>query len=311
MPVTVFARYAACISLVAVSWACQDRPPVTFTHDLRECPPDSQRAGRDRAVRCAEDFVRQQGYTSQPAAVNSRTIAYEFVEAEDTYGGVLRARKGSLQAKAVGVCTDSGSFHVAFAPARDSFPEWGNAVTMRPDLTELRMAHQAFRVVGLDSIEGCVALRSLARRIDVDDGPEWYRHAVGRELTGDGRADSIMIRAWGPRYDSLRIVLSILVDGQEAYSTTWDSDYELIGAELIRGNPANDSLVRARLAATLKGVTREPLQKDDFRPSDYRAAAPIVEKASHQVSVTWGYESHQSLVWDSTSRQFLPFFSCC
>src|SRR5688572_18861140 len=54
-----------------------------------------------------------------------------------------------------------------------------------------------------------------------------YRRARALDLTGDGRADSVRLEALGSRPDSLRITLSLLVEGVEKHREAWGSSYEL------------------------------------------------------------------------------------
>ena len=54
---------------------------------------------------------------------------------------------------------------------------------------------------------------------------DWYHAARALDLTGDGVADSVVLRAAGPSPDSLEITLSIRMDGRTAHQELWRSDY--------------------------------------------------------------------------------------
>src|SRR5687768_10469012 len=55
----------------------------------------------------------------------------------------------------------------------------------------------------------------------------WYRRVRTLDLTGDGQADSVRLEAVGARPDSLRLTLSLVVDGLEKHREAWGSSYEL------------------------------------------------------------------------------------
>jgi hypothetical protein len=63
---------------------------------------------------------------------------------------------------------------------------------------------------------------SQARRLP----PVWYRAQVARDLTGDGRPDTLLLEARGTRPDSLHVVFRIRVEGREVYRLAWSNEEE-------------------------------------------------------------------------------------
>ena len=121
-------------------------PPPT--RDLRTCPSVLQGDGTPEqiAVRCAEDFVRRNGYTEMTADTSSPR-AFEAIERTDSIPRLLAERHASLEAKAVGICTDNRGapgYTVAFRRHTATSAATGRAVTMSSRFTNLRMEHVDF-----------------------------------------------------------------------------------------------------------------------------------------------------------------------
>ncbi len=113
--------------------------------EAQECAAvDSVRSAQERAIACAEAFITGQGYTSSPPTVDSASIAYELWDLSlfDTWRGVLQGRHGELAPKAVGICSDSANYIVAFKRVGASTPLVGRAVQVRTDFHTVRMVHQ-------------------------------------------------------------------------------------------------------------------------------------------------------------------------
>ncbi len=56
--------------------------------------------------------------------------------------------------------------------------------------------------------------------------PVWYRAQIARDLTGDGRPDTLVLEARGTRPDSLHAVFRIRSDGREVYRQDWSNEDE-------------------------------------------------------------------------------------
>jgi hypothetical protein len=142
----------------------------------------------------------------------------------------------------------------------------------------------------------------------------WYRHAIARDLTGDGQADSIRLDAYGARPDSLRIVLYLLIDGQEKHREEWGSSYELALVDSgVRGRPQLADVLRARLDSVLSRVKVERLDAPGVRlmAEDSVVLASLVPRPTNRVSIAYGYETTVRLVWDAPRQRFVRLWSCC
>src|SRR5688572_8107933 len=83
----------------------------------------------------------------------------------------------------------------------------------------------------------------------------WYRRDRTLDLTGDGQADSVRLEAVGSRADSLRVILSLRVNGQERHREAWGSSYELALLDsAARVSPRLNAVVRAKLDTVLASV---------------------------------------------------------
>jgi hypothetical protein len=113
---------------------------------------------RASAVRCAQRFVVQQGYTDSLATADSATIVYEGMEAGDTWRAVLEWRHNTLIVPALGICDfGNDSYDVIFSYA-DSTQSVGRSVRVSKDLADVSMVHQDFMLRALTSHAQCQTL---------------------------------------------------------------------------------------------------------------------------------------------------------
>ena len=144
--------------------------------------------------------------------------------------------------------------------------------------------------------------------------PAWYRRARTLDLTGDGQGDSIRLEAVGARPDSLRVTLSLLVDGVEKHREAWGSSYELALVDsAARVSPMANEVVRAKLDSVLASVVVQRLDAPGVRlmAEDSAALAGLEPRPTHRVSFSYGYETTVRLVWDAPRKRFVRLWSCC
>lgn len=109
-----------------------------------------------RAVRMAEEFIAQNGYTDLPPAKDK--LSYETVEMASGVDEMLKWRHDTLTRKAYGLVYrgrmgTKGGWTVVFRPQpRHSGGKdvWGRAVTMDKDFQNLRVEHKAFPLAKVD-----------------------------------------------------------------------------------------------------------------------------------------------------------------
>jgi hypothetical protein len=158
-------RTASCLALVLILLsarpsAAQQILAVADTTALRACRVALVEGEQPelRAARCAEDFIRRNGYTSAPPDT-SLGVARESIEWEASDSARLQARHGSLLPDALGVCPGARGapgYTVAFRYAGSTSDSIGRAVTMSPEFTELRVQHPDFRLTVLrEAGSGC------------------------------------------------------------------------------------------------------------------------------------------------------------
>ena len=142
----------------------------------------------------------------------------------------------------------------------------------------------------------------------------WYDRARRLDLTGDGQADSIRLRASGTRTDSLQIALSLVVAGEEKLREQWGSSYELaLEDSASRRSPRADTVLRAKLDSVLASVVVEPLDAPGARlmAEDSAILVALEPRPTRRISFSYGYESTTRLVWDAPRRRFVRLWSCC
>lgn len=144
--------------------------------------------------------------------------------------------------------------------------------------------------------------------------PPWYRRGRSLDLTGDANADSVHLEAIGERSDSLRITLTLLVDGEVRHREEWGSSYELehVDSALRRGARA-DTVLRGKLDSVLTSVVVRPLDTPGARPmrEDSAVLAGLQPRPAQLISFSYGFESTVRLVWDAPRRRFVRLWSCC
>ena len=100
------------------------------------------------AIRLAEQFIAQNGYTDLPPDKN--TLAYESIEWESNIDEMLRQRRNSLEPKAYGVVRgrkNAPGWTVVFRYKHLATPQTrrnGRAVTMNLDGSKMRVEHVDF-----------------------------------------------------------------------------------------------------------------------------------------------------------------------
>ena len=142
----------------------------------------------------------------------------------------------------------------------------------------------------------------------------WYRRARTLDLTGDGQADSVRLEAVGGRPDSLRITLSLLVNGLEKHREAWGSSYELTLLDsTARLSPRVSAIVRAKLDSVLASVVVQRLDAAAVRlmAEDSAVLAGLEPRPTHRVSFSYGYETTVRLVLDAPRERFVRLWSCC
>ena len=153
---------------------------------------------------------------------------------------------------------------------------------------------------------------TLAELTSLASPHAWYRRVRTIDLTGDGRGDSVRLEAVGARPDSLRITLSLLVNGQERHRESWGSSYELdLLDSAARADPRVDAVVRAKLDGVLASVVVQRLDAPGVMAEDSAVLARLDSRPTHRISFSYGYETTTRLVWDSPRKRFVRLWSCC
>jgi hypothetical protein len=168
------------------------------------------------------------------------------------------------------------------------------------------------------TLVGC-ARGDRPREATADDGAAaapvaWYRRERTLDLTGDGRADRARLMAVGTHPDSLRLTLSLLVNGEERYRVAWGSSYELALIDPVaRLRSGADAVLRAALDSVLASVAVQRLDAPGVRlmAEDSALLAELEPRPTWRVSFSYGYETTVRLAWDAPRGRFVPLWSCC
>jgi hypothetical protein len=124
----------------------------------------------------------------------------------------------------------------------------------------------------------------------------------------------VRLDAYGTRPDSLRLVLRLLVDGQEKHREEWGSSYELALVDsTVRGRPELAEVLRTRLDSVVARVKVDRLDARGVRlmAEDSVVLTGLIPRPEYRVSIAYGYESTVRLVWDAPRQRFVRLWSCC
>ena len=169
----------------------------------------------------------------------------------------------------------------------------------------------------------------------------WWDKTIARDLTGDGRPESLRLMAYGQRPESLRVTLSISsVDHAVLYTISWPS------AGYFAHEGPIDSISHSRLAAQVREELSGFFSDDAFGTVGVVDSGDAVETIGHQVCVKFsndafiadsacpdtlarplwkemrrlrtvtfsfgsGGEVSRTIAWSVPMRRFLEVFACC
>lgn len=152
-----------------------------------------------------------------------------------------------------------------------------------------------------------------SQREGTTDPASWYRRSRALDLTGTNPRDSIVLTAVGTHADSLSITMTFFVDGVDVYRQEWTSDYELYDVDSLRNAPKRlDAYLRARLDDIVAMVRRTPIDPEQVRYMGEEAVLDsITPRPSHQVMLSFAFETSVFLAWDPARRQLVNFMECC
>jgi len=144
-------------------------------------------------------------------------------------------------------------------------------------------------------------------------GAPWFREEREIDLTGDGRPDTVVIRADGPSSDRLAVTLSFMVDGAERWRERWHSDYMLIDPpEFPEGEASRAAYIRRGLRRTLEGVRVDPFDSTNYgQMADSIDSTVVRQPPREQITLGYGYETTLALAWDPVSKSFRHLWACC
>jgi len=77
-----------------------------------------------------------------------------------------------------------------------------------------------------------VAVVTIATGQGAHPQPVWYRADIARNLTSDGRPDTLLLEARGTRPDSLHVLFRIRSNGREVYREAWSNGDEFEDLDL-------------------------------------------------------------------------------
>ena len=157
------AQFALVILAGALSTkaSTQTRAEGDSANPLRRCgvTRETGESANQYAVRCAERFVTQQGYSTLPGIADTTDIVPESIERGPSISEWLALRRGMLSPQAAGVCVDrhGWGFTVVF---RAIGGRSARAVTLDAAFGSLRMQHKDFRFEAVEKGQyGCRPLR--------------------------------------------------------------------------------------------------------------------------------------------------------
>ena len=141
----------------------------------------------------------------------------------------------------------------------------------------------------------------------------WYRRSRTLDITGTNPSDSVVLTATGPRPDKLSIEAAFFVGGTAVHRQRWTSEDELYEADSLRRSPARlAAFMRTRLDTVLTLVKRERINREQVQHmGDAAMLRRITPRPTHQVVLSFAFETSVFLAWDPTRRRMVVFMECC
>lgn len=143
---------------IFISTSCQSVSEAQSSADSKSVNTENQNKAEvksetpeQKAVRLAEEFIKRNGYTNEPADKNH--LSHESIEISADTDEILESRKNSLEAKAYAVSprgkVGQKGWTVAFRHTKsrikdlsDNYKSLGRAVTMNENFENLRVEHK-------------------------------------------------------------------------------------------------------------------------------------------------------------------------
>jgi hypothetical protein len=132
------------ISLFTVN-ACSQQQISTLVEPIPINSFQTKKISGDEAIKIAENFIIENGYTDLPAITEEKKVVFESIEWTSDVKEILKGRHNSLQKKAYGFRkgrknSDKG-FTVVFQYVSKTTRKTGRAVTMDLDGKNIRVEH--------------------------------------------------------------------------------------------------------------------------------------------------------------------------
>lgn len=140
-----------------------------------------------------------------------------------------------------------------------------------------------------------------------------YRRSRELDITGANPRDSIVLTATGPRADSVSIAMTFYASGVVVHRQRWTSDDELFDEDSLRARPEQlNAFMRKRLDTVLALVKRQPINREQVKHmGDEAVLRAITPRPTHQIMLSFGFESSMFFTWDAVRRKLVLFMECC
>lgn len=134
------------------------------------------------------------------------------------------------------------------------------------------------------------------------DAVAWYERSRLLDVTGDGVADTLSLRAIGTRTDSLAIALTFVSKGREVFRQEWGSSYELVDPPFPdSSSPAVvESFLRARLDTVLARIRVRPFDASSLE-KPWTQTEPECAEADIRSCIAWEVRT-AGIAWDRVHR---------
>ena len=132
----------------------------------------------------------------------------------------------------------------------------------------------------------------------------WYERSRLLDVTGDGVADTLSLRAVGTRADSLAIALTFVSKGREVFRQEWGSSYELVDPPFPDSSPPTvvESFLRARLDSVLARIRVRPFDPSSLE-KPWTRTEPECAEADMRSCIAWQLRDRNAgIAWDTVHR---------
>jgi hypothetical protein len=158
-------------------------------------------------------------------------------------------------------------------------------------------------------LAACLSL--VAQATVHQDSVSWSKTVV-RDLTGDGRLDTVVVRVIGHPLEAGSAVMQVRANGQVILRRRW-APGSYLGPDMslpFRKPPLREPWLRDQLERSVQIVPIDSIVVG-HPPVDSAVVERLRRRTRVALSLYHGYESEEILAWDPERHRWVLLWGCC